>query len=377
MATPLVKENLRLPDLMIRGFRGIADLSIPRLGRVTLIAGMNNTGKTSILEGVRLLAEGATPEVIREILQLREEDNEALSNNEGGPGGASFLVSALFHGFPRLSESSEPIVISCHDGSWRMQMGVGWFVERYDEDGSLRLVPDDPDLSEDELDNVPALVVTVGNRTRNYPIDRVDRIASRRSRSRLDSGRTVSRFVSASGPERTELLGPLWDNMTIAGNDAYVVEALQIIDETISAVFMIGEPTLRQPRMAVVRSKSFNRMVPLRSFGGGMNRLFGIILSLVNVGGGILLVDEFENGMHYSVQVDAWRMVFRLAEKLNVQVLATTHSFDCVAGFRQAAELEQSNGLLVRIDRNGDRMRVVEYTEEDLQVAITQRIEVR
>ena len=92
----------------------------------------------------------------------------------------------------------------------------------------------------------------------------------------------------------------------------------------------------------------------------------------------MLLIDEFENGMHFSVQVDAWRTIFRLAQILNVQVLATTHSFDCVAGFRQAAvEQEETDCLLVRIDRLGEKMRVVEYTEEDLQVAISQRIEVR
>ena len=135
---------------------------------------------------------------------------------------------------------------------------------------------------------------------------------------------------------------------------------------------------MRSSRMAVVRSDHFNRRVPLRSFGDGMNRLFGIILSLVNVSDGILLIDEFENGMHYSVQVNAWRLVFHLAQELNVQVVATTHSLDCIAGFRQAAtESEEVEGMLVRIDRHGDIMRAVEYTEEDLVVAINQRIEIR
>ncbi len=108
-----------------------------------------------------------------------------------------------------------------------------------------------------------------------------------------------------------------------------------------------------------------------------MNRLFGIILSLVNVSGGILLVDEFDNGMHYTVQVQAWRLVFNLARALDVQVIATTHSLDCVAGFRQAAAEDEMDGLMLRIDRLDSRMRVVEYTEEDLLVAMSQRIEVR
>ena len=380
MSSETFETGLHLPDLSIKGFRGVADLSIPRLSRVTLIAGKNNTGKTSILEGVRLLTEGATPEVIREILQFREENAAGVFNDDDGPGGESFLVSALFHGFPQLSESSEPIVISSRESYRRMQMEVGWFFEVTEEDGTTRLIPEKTDFSDDhDSDTIPALVVDTANRRRVYPIERIDRLtANRRTPLRSDSTRVSSRFVSSSGTERTETLGTLWDNISLTEKEQYVVEALQIIDPEISAVSMVGERSSRQPRTAVVRSDSLGRRVPLRSFGDGMNRLFGIILSLVNVNGGILLIDEFENGMHYGVQVNAWQMIFRLAQKLNVQILATTHSWDCITGFAEAADdLEGADRMLVRLDRVGDRLRAVEYSKENLRVAARQGIEVR
>ncbi len=378
MSTEQREDNLHLPSLSIRGFRGIGDLSIPKLARVTLIAGMNDTGKTSILEGVRLLMEGATPEVIGEILQFREQDTEAFSNDGESPSSETFLLSALFHGFPQLSECSDPIVISCGDNSHQIHLQVGWFSEIIEEDGSTRLIPAETDPPGEHA-NIPALIVTTGKNRRVYNFGRIDRFAStRRARFRSNQRRVSSRLVNASGQDRTAMLGPLWDNISITEQEPHVVEALRIIDPQISAVSMVGEQSLSSARTAVVRSDNFGRRVPLHSFGDGMNRLFGIILSLVNVDGGVLLIDEFENGMHYTVQLDVWRMVFRLAEDLNVQVLATTHSLDCVAGFRQAAaEREKTEGLLLRIDRIGDRMRAVEYTEEDLRIAIAQRIEIR
>lgn len=378
MFSNIFDTSVHIPSLSIRGFRGVADLTIPQLARVTLITGMNNTGKTSILEGIRLLTDEASPDVISEILQFREENNEGLSNDIDDAAGGAFLVSALFHGFPQLSDDMQPIVISYADGSRQVYLEIGWFAEIEERDGRERLVPVEQDLFGFQ-DGVPALVVTTEFTERVYPLSRIDRLASdRRSRLRYNRKRVSTRFVSSSGPERTEMVGPLWDNISLTPKEDYVIEALRIIDPSISAVSMIGEQSIRSTRTAVVRSENFGRRVPLRSFGEGMNRLFSIILSLVNVSGGVLLIDEFENGMHYSVQVDAWRMVFRLAQELNVQVLATTHSIDCVAGFRQAAaELEQVDGLLVRIDRFGGLMRVVEYTEEDLLVAINQRIEVR
>ena len=49
-------NGLHLPDLTIKGFRGIEALSIPRLGRVTLLAGRNSVGKTTVLEAVQVYA---------------------------------------------------------------------------------------------------------------------------------------------------------------------------------------------------------------------------------------------------------------------------------------------------------------------------------
>ena len=70
---------------------------------------------------------------------------------------------------------------------------------------------------------------------------------------------------------------------------------------------------------------------------------------------GVLLVDEIENGIHYSVQPDLWRVVFEMATRLNVQVFATTHSYDCIKAFEEAARESEEEGVLVRLARKGDR----------------------
>ena len=119
---------------------------------------------------------------------------------------------------------------------------------------------------------------------------------------------------------------------------------------------MIGDET-RSRRMtgrrAAVKLKSQEQRVPLRSLGDGALRLFGVALALANSRDGFLLIDEAENGIHYSVQRDYWRMVLQAARKNNVQVFATTHSWDCIAAFaRAASEDENAEGVLVRLDKN-------------------------
>ena len=103
----------------------------------------------------------------------------------------------------------------------------------------------------------------------------------------------------------------------------------------------------------------------------------GIAAALVNCRNGILLIDEVENGIHHSIQPELWRMVFRAAEESNVQVVAATHSWDCIAGFATAAGETPEVGTLIRLDGVGDELHAVQYSEKDLEVAAQQVIEVR
>jgi AAA15 family ATPase/GTPase len=118
--------------------------------------------------------------------------------------------------------------------------------------------------------------------------------------------------------------------------------------------------------------------VPLRSYGDGLNRLFGIVVSLVSAKDGVLLIDEFENGMHHTVQTDAWRAIFKLASRLDIQVMATSHSWDAVKSFQKAAsENPEAEGVLVRLDRNGDDIIPTRFGADELAIVARDRIEVR
>ena len=90
------------------------------------------------------------------------------------------------------------------------------------------------------------------------------------------------------------------------------------------------------------------------------------------------MIDEAENGIHHSLQRDFWRMVLQTAQDNDVQVFATTHGWDCVRGFAQAAaDLDAVEGVLVRLERKGERIRPVEYPEDELAIAAQGGIEVR
>ena len=83
MAAKLSETKLHLPALTIQGFRGIKDLTIPRLGRVTLLAGENGVGKSTVLDAARLYAaQGNCYPIIRRLLQDRDENIVISDDND-------------------------------------------------------------------------------------------------------------------------------------------------------------------------------------------------------------------------------------------------------------------------------------------------------
>ena len=170
--------------------------------------------------------------------------------------------------------------------------------------------------------------------------------------------------------------------MALTEEESQAVEALNLIYlGKVERVAMVGDSnraTRSLGRRPVVKLRDEPRPVPLKSLGDGAVRLFGVALALANSKDGFLLIDEAENGIHHSIQRDFWTMILKAAHQNNVQVLATTHSWDCVAGFAKAAtEIEEVDGALVRLDRYDDHIRAVEYTEDDLRIAAKHGIEVR
>ncbi len=372
----------KIGTLSIEHFRSFRQLKLEGLGRVNLITGRNNTGKSSILEALRILASDASPPVLSSILRYREEDiGEADEPGRSVDTESLSQLGSLFTGFPQISEIKEPIVLAANGGkrTMRLTISVGFFTEQREPDGTRRLVPQQQTLPLPETELMPALILESGTARRIMPLDYLRRFA----RGRIFRGdspeepRTPCVFVSPYGGERTANLGPLWDKIALSDREKDVVEALKIIAPEITAVSMVGGEGPRQTRTAIVRSSGFNRPVPLRSYGDGLNRLFGIVLSLVNAKDGFLLIDEFENGMHHTVQLDVWRGILRLAKLLNVQVFATSHSWDSIEAFQKAAAEDPEVGVLVRLTRRGDAVIPTLFQEEELAVATRDRIEVR
>ncbi len=377
-------DRLHLSDLSINNFRGIDHLSISRLGHVTLLAGRNGIGKTTVLDAIRVYAARGRPVVLTGLLENREEFT--VATDEDGDEVLFPDISALFHG----REAQHNVVFSIGSSDERDRLGIEISImERLSMDGKKRIFMDTFTDSKGI-----SVKITFRNRERFIPWNMLvrdfnfNRIQLRRLQRELfddDDDEWPSAIECESLgpglPSNTDMVR-FWDRIALTDGEILLVQALELIlGNTVNRIAVIGDDGPRvgkTGRRIIVRLPGDPTPVPLKSLGDGAIRLFGVALALANSRNGFLLIDEAENGIHYSVQRDFWRMILRTAHKDNVQVVATTHSWDCVKGFARAAtEFEDAEGVLVRLERDDDGMRAIEYSEKELRIAAEQGIEVR
>ena len=365
-------QPLHLPDLYIAGFRGIDKLSIPRLGRVTLLVGKNSVGKTTVLDAIRVYAARGRYPALRELLEGRDElslDHDDDRNTVHIPD-----IDGLFYGWNASLNSHVKIGPCNEDDQLRIEMvssDIVWDILQRESPSELW-----------DIDTIQAIKITFQDSTQVIPWGLYPRM--RLLQRHLSMGTEMSPAVKfetlGPGVLTNQDLARFWDNVALTDNEESAKESLRsIFGKAIDGIAVVGDNNSRRGgRRAMVKLNSQGRPVPLRSLGDGASRILGVSIAFASSQNGFLLLDEAENGIHHSIQHDFWRMVLRASLANDVQVVATTHSWDCVMGFALAAiEYEEVEGLLYRLEKRQDGFRVVDYSKEDLSIVAEQNIEVR
>ena len=363
--------TLHLDSLYISGFRGIPKLEIPRLGRVTLLAGKNGVGKTTALDAVRMYAGRSRYGVIAAILRRHGELRRVTTED-----GDETLVpdwNSLFHGRDMWLASG--IRIGPYDACRQMVARTDWIDIAQAKLPAFSGFSGHETLALDVAYGDQRWVVPIG-----YPLP--DFPGRRFPPSAYEAPPAIGCESLGPGLPDALALARFWDDVVIRNEQSLAVDALNLIlDAPAEGIAVVGDALQRgsdRGRRVIVQIAGEKTTVPLQSLGDGAGRLFGVAVALANSRDGFLLIDEAENGIHHSVQQDFWKLVLLAAQQYNVQVLATTHSWDCVVGFAKAASnLPDAEGVLYRLQRNGQRLRAVEYPESELMIAANYNIEVR
>lgn len=153
------------------------------------------------------------------------------------------------------------------------------------------------------------------------------------------------------------------------------LECLKIMDDRILEIDFLAD-NLRNPLATLKNGKS----VALLRMGHGIHRVLTILLALSTCKDGTILIDEVENGLHYSIQEELWNLIFEIAAAQNIQIFATTQSMDAVRAFGKIVNSDDNaplDGLLIKLENIGGMIEPLTFDADELKVITGNAIEVR
>lgn len=355
-----------MQSIIISNYKNLRHLDLNSLSRVNLIVGNNNVGKSTLLEAIMIYASEGSISALLDVLQVRGELYT--------PGGAGIDADRQMESFCSLIS----------DRNIALFTNSGIEISTNDSDGirslKLRLVAYVESQKDNINQGVRRKILERNFSVSEYP-DAVYGLLVESSYSNGSSREVLHSFehrlrsvpplqplppvqyVKTNQLARTEN-AVLFDKIALTALEPEIIRALNIIEPGIDAInFLMDEYSPEQQRVPLIVFKGNNKKIRLSTMGDGINRVLTIILALLNAKDGYLLIDEFDNGLHYSVQTQLWKIVYELSRKLNVHVFATTHSSDCIKSFVDADS--ENSGKLLRLEEAETDIIAIPFNDQD------------
>ncbi|MEH2355174.1 AAA family ATPase [Nostoc sp.] len=377
-----------LKTIKIENFRSFKSFELQQLGRVNLLVGKNNIGKTSILEAIQLLCSQNNLDPLRQTMTNRSEyffDDERSERRLRLAQAQELDVRHLFYGHEIELESKfsirgtngniqEELVVSIEERKTSLKEPLSSSSEFLEIPDALRELDFSIKWNYGREQKPWRLPLSANG---GLPVEDYLRQLRRDAKNPAPK----IQFITSSSLE-TEKMIELFDQIVLTPEEKLVEQALNRIDSKIQRIAPVSS---RKSRYSLDSRGGFfvllsdsNQRVPIGSMGDGIWRILGLALATVCAKDGYLFVDEIDTGLHFTAMSDMWELIWDTAKRLNVQVFATTHNSDCWTSLATIAEQEDATEDGIRIHRieKGKETSVV-FTEPQIVIAAEREIEVR
>lgn len=353
-----------ISSMRLRNFRGFEDIELSDMCPITLISGRNNVGKSAILEAVFLFFDHQYQDSFIKIDMFRGNYMPNRGTN---------LWESLFYQM---------------DMSRTMQVEMGL-------DGTLATLKYVKDSSFVPIYNAAlpkeAMNDIIASAKLTYTLKFQYEKGNYAEEGHFIAGQAgILQDMTTNQENRVELMPyiqfinnrRMFDVAIIDDFGAIemqqkkqdIIDIMQMIDKNIQDIVTIS--TNGQASLYV---KTNDHLLPLNLMGDGTSKLLCLVVSIISHPNSIFLVDEIEGGFHYSMYPKLWEIIATIARKYACQIIATTHSYECIIGAINGIESadRKHEFCYFRINKNNGENRVYRYSHDILCTAIDGEMEVR
>jgi len=329
-----------LENITIHQFRGLRELELKNLGQINLLVGINNSGKTSVLEALSIYCHPLDLKVWLNTARQREQEyrvsrtpyldslqwlftHDAMIEQEklnhgviSITGNGSFKVQKIeaiyeelegiilidnpedkLHPNEIISEENEDLIDNNED-LWETRKGINLSITVF--------------LAQEQL-------ISLINYPQN-PLKENYQLWENSPLSRLSGKKEPSLLTSLVSPasHRSDIgQFRLLSEVRFANFKTDVIDLLRQMDSNISDLEILLPPHSLSSRFNIYIQHEKLGLVPVSTFGDGVRRLLHIALKLASVKGGILFIDELESAIHTEALQSSFNWLVKWCQKEN------------------------------------------------------------
>ena len=344
-----------IDNLTIHRFRGIRDLTLENLGQINLLVGINNSGKTTVLEAIYTYCNSLDPLAWLNTAWRREIKSSRKSKLESlkwlFPQNIQNNSDYFYQGETKVSGNGNFGVVESKATYQEFEEIWDSTKDSNEEDEEENLM-DDRDNDNNEVRRGADLKLTFTpskliskldifeDKNQELPISKEFKIWENQPLTILNKYRSNWLSVDTITPfsHRTEQLQiKLLTDAILKDLKPEIVELISMIDSEIIDLDIL-DPTGKKSRLYVIH-KTLG-FTPLSAFGDGVRRLLFMALTIAKLKDGILLIDELETAIHTEALLSSFSWLVKWCREMNIQLFATTHSLETVDAMLNASELK-------------------------------------
>jgi AAA15 family ATPase/GTPase len=352
-----------LEQLKIENFRGFDSLEIDGLSRINLFVGKNNSGKTSILEALFLIFGMSNPAIPNNMNRIRGIGVNPKS-------GTAKQLKYLFH---NLKLDEKPAFYAKFDDAserWlTLDAKCGQNVFSFEN------------VSVPEINGYGLTFATKTGQSqrKSYKSDFIFEESAAILKANAPSEyieNLYATYISADVKDNQATLTRYSDIVKKKGGE----QILKVLQEVFGNNILAVQPL---PDGIYFNIKDMEEYVPGNIMGDGIRRFLNIVTAVSEKQNAFILVDELENGLHYSAYKLLWKSLINLSEQSNVQLFITTHNIETLESLKSVLEektFETKRDYakvfsVVKSENTG--INAYGYSFKEFQTAIDNDIEIR
>lgn len=357
-------------NLYIGSYRGLQNVKLMELSHINIIIGDNNSGKTSILEAIQLLDHGDVLSNTISTARRRESQFVLSGRNKLWPFDM-FLYSFAMQEEYGMKEiwveaDNEETGRCCAEirGSLKKEL---FFPDecsrkeqrRYevccDENGYIRVMVGDYHYENGFREDGKFFF----NELQDTPVLQDERSNRNEFRRRMERRMT---YISPMDIYTNKIISASLYKGMLTEEKKRLLELLRLFDDRIRGIEMgvqYGYP------VTLIEMEDCG-LVPISVFGDGLKKILALASAIVRMRGGVVLIDEFETGIHKHALIKVAQWMAMVTKRYHVQIFLTTHSSDAIDALIKA-QLNYDDMNAYRLEHYKNQIYVKKFRGTELE----------